>query len=506
MKIRKHFPLSVFILAAILFRICWKLYTHFTFEDAFITFRFAKNLANGLGFVYNANEPVYGTTTPLFTILVAAWLRIFPDLPVVGASLFGLLAGLVSIVLAWKLLEELQVSRTHSIVAVGLLVLSDKFWIHDMGGMETSLVICAMAASYVLLVRDQPIWAGICAGLLLWVRMDGGFWICILVVAAWGITRKFPRIFVGITSLVYLPWLVFASLRFGSPIPDTVSAKWVAYHTIGLQPVWTRVQTLFSWLTPASLPTLSPQVLLWIAGTTMIFALIATLAYRGKKWMLVLPAFCLEEIARLIAMGATFEGRYFIPLLWALLILCGLGVGTVWDYLAQHWGRKNIVGFFAIVVYVCISLWFSVQMAQLERHTQIFVYDLSLKEIGVWLEENTPVSATVLLEPLGYAGYYADRYMMDEVGLIAPQVVDWKRAGYSTDQVISFLDPDYVVLHCDDALRVSDDFLSQYAQVALINPLGFSPGFQTKYDPNASEWVRRNDSRPRSACYQIWKR
>jgi len=183
-----------------------------------------------------------------------------------------------------------------------------------------------------------------------------------------------------------------------------------------------RVQTLFSWLTPFSLPALSPQVILWMAIITILFASIGILAYRRDQWLLILPVFCLEEIVRLIAMGATFEGRYFVPLLWALLILCGLGVGTAWKYLSRHWRRKNIAGVLAIAVYVCVSLWFSVQMAQLERNTQVYVYDLSLKQIGAWLEENTPTSSTVLLEPLGYAGYYADRYMIDEVGLISPQV------------------------------------------------------------------------------------
>jgi len=34
-------------------------------DDAYITFRYAQNLAAGLGFVYNAGERVLGTTTPL---------------------------------------------------------------------------------------------------------------------------------------------------------------------------------------------------------------------------------------------------------------------------------------------------------------------------------------------------------------------------------------------------------------------------------------------------------
>ncbi|HET9481188.1 MAG TPA: hypothetical protein VFP98_05475, partial [Candidatus Polarisedimenticolia bacterium] len=48
----------------------FRAYTRITLEDALITFRYAANLAEGLGFVYNAGERVLGTTTPLFTLLL----------------------------------------------------------------------------------------------------------------------------------------------------------------------------------------------------------------------------------------------------------------------------------------------------------------------------------------------------------------------------------------------------------------------------------------------------
>jgi len=38
-----------------------------TIDDAYITFRYARNLADGLGFVYNPGQQVLGTTTPLYT-------------------------------------------------------------------------------------------------------------------------------------------------------------------------------------------------------------------------------------------------------------------------------------------------------------------------------------------------------------------------------------------------------------------------------------------------------
>src|SRR5437016_142374 len=43
-----------------------------TIDDAFITFRYSRNILEGQGFVYNPGSRVLGTTTPLFTLLMAA--------------------------------------------------------------------------------------------------------------------------------------------------------------------------------------------------------------------------------------------------------------------------------------------------------------------------------------------------------------------------------------------------------------------------------------------------
>src|SRR5215210_5968342 len=54
-----------------------------TVDDAYITFRYARNLATGVGFVYNAGERVLGTTTPAYAMLLAALSRLagFYDYP-----------------------------------------------------------------------------------------------------------------------------------------------------------------------------------------------------------------------------------------------------------------------------------------------------------------------------------------------------------------------------------------------------------------------------------------
>ena len=47
-------------------------------DDAYITFRYARNLAQGLGFVYNPGDHVLGTTTPLYTIVLSALYTLLP--------------------------------------------------------------------------------------------------------------------------------------------------------------------------------------------------------------------------------------------------------------------------------------------------------------------------------------------------------------------------------------------------------------------------------------------
>jgi hypothetical protein len=45
-------------------------------DDAYITFRYAGNLADGLGLVYNAGEWVLGTTAPLWAVILGAGYRL----------------------------------------------------------------------------------------------------------------------------------------------------------------------------------------------------------------------------------------------------------------------------------------------------------------------------------------------------------------------------------------------------------------------------------------------
>ena len=57
---------------AVLAILFFEVYGNLAQDDAFITFRYAKNIASGEGFIYNPGEWVLGTSTPLYTLVLAA--------------------------------------------------------------------------------------------------------------------------------------------------------------------------------------------------------------------------------------------------------------------------------------------------------------------------------------------------------------------------------------------------------------------------------------------------
>jgi len=69
------FPLS----CGLLFTCLWLSYRYFWLDDAFITFRYARNLAAGLGPVFNPGEPVEGYTSFLWMLASAVGFALADD-------------------------------------------------------------------------------------------------------------------------------------------------------------------------------------------------------------------------------------------------------------------------------------------------------------------------------------------------------------------------------------------------------------------------------------------
>ncbi|MFN2123538.1 MAG: hypothetical protein ACK2UP_08570 [Candidatus Promineifilaceae bacterium] len=145
-----------------------------SFDDAYITYRYARNIALGRGFVYNIGEPVLGTTTPLYTLILAGLSTIWADLPVLS-HVVGVLAWVLCIPTTYGI-GQTDGHKFAGFIAASIVALNALFL--NVLGMETSLYVLLVLLTFYFYLLEKPIWAALFAGLAFLMRWDG-----ILVVA-----------------------------------------------------------------------------------------------------------------------------------------------------------------------------------------------------------------------------------------------------------------------------------------------------------------------------------
>src|SRR5690349_4104437 len=142
--------------------------SEFRLDDSFITYRYSRNFAEGIGLVYNAGDNVLSTTAPLYAILLGILSFIIPDF-----YLLGSLIGTLSIGLGGWLIYNLLPRRMSEPIRLwgGLIyVFSSPLWLAL--GMETALWIVLVLAAVWLVQEKRWALAGMLIGLAALVRPD----------------------------------------------------------------------------------------------------------------------------------------------------------------------------------------------------------------------------------------------------------------------------------------------------------------------------------------------
>jgi hypothetical protein len=164
-------------------------------DDSFISIRYAENLLNGHGLVYNAGERVEGYTNLLWTLLLAALMHLGVA-PVTAAKVAGIVAyAALALCLAhWSWRQSRDGSRPFLPLAAGLVLVSNDFHVWATGGLETML-FTALAVQALLLTRLESgsAWlAGALFGLLVLTRPDGLLFAAAGALSYWIPPGRFP--------------------------------------------------------------------------------------------------------------------------------------------------------------------------------------------------------------------------------------------------------------------------------------------------------------------------
>ena len=207
-----------------------------TIDDAYITFRYARNLLAGEGFVFNPGERVQGTTTPLYTLLMAGLGSLSGGVqapfPWLALGVNALADAGTCLLLYW--IGRRLGAEWAGFAAALVWAVAPYSVTFAIGGLETSLYVLLLTGMVAAYLAKRRTLVGLCAALALLTRPDA-----ILLVGPLILDRLYRAFRHGeklewgellAFSLPCLAWGGFATAYFGSPIPHSVQAKLAVYR------------------------------------------------------------------------------------------------------------------------------------------------------------------------------------------------------------------------------------------------------------------------------------
>ncbi len=432
--------------------------TRISLEDAYITFRYARNIAQGNGFVYNVGERVLGTTSPLQTLLLGGLGITFgPDRIPVGASIVMPVFGIAAGALIFLAVRRLGASPVAAGIGLVLFYLHPLVMRTSLGGMETPLVLFLMALSLYFLADRRAAPAAVSVGLLALCRIDGLIWGGLVIIAALLSDYRKPLkqalSFAGVVS----PWLAFSWLYFGSPLPNSMLAKGVIRP--GREGLLTD-PLHFSRLSRFYLSGLAPAADRWLILISVALLLLGVIAVARarRRELLLLPAFLAVYTAAMYLGRAPMFHWYLAPMLLCSLPLIGVGLSHMIGWALSREGSPALRtgATVCLVVLAVVALPAVVREAKTiprraTRASLVQQNEFGLRQaVGLWLREHTPREASVAMEAIGYQGYCSERRVIDMAGLVTPSVIEYNASSASNGivfkRITTELRPDYIVL------------------------------------------------------------
>ena len=507
-------------------------YTDHIWEDYLITYKSSKNLALGNGLVYHVGERLHTFTSPLGVLLPGALAFLLRDIGDFGVLwLFRVLSACAfagTIYCSIRIFRSWKVSPFFSFLFLTVIVTDAKTVDFTINGMETGFMVFFLAMAVLALIQvpyqkssvTLPWLAGpvrvlgleirypqlqanwllaIATAGLMWTRPDA----CILVSSLflgfivfraglfenWRDSRtwKMVGMSIAIAGVFYLPWFLFATLYYGTPVPNTIVAKGLGTGLIDrfLKMVIHLPTAPLHFLNAGGsiVDTFSPTYAVFGGWPWWIRELSKGLAFVAAfHWALPIAAatgraisfatFCFQLYLSYIA--AHVMPWYIPPVtllsIFSLTALCSdlyrrYSSGTRYSSLVTYVCR------IAVVILCLNSISLLLASARQLAVQQELIENGNRRKIGEWLRAEGTETDSVFMECLGYIGYYSNMKTYDYPGLSSSEVVATRRAllpeGKHSywDLIIRQLKPTWLVLRpheveelydCDPTLFTED--------------------------------------------------
>jgi hypothetical protein len=445
--------LAVLLAHASLFR--------FVIDDAYISLRFAQNLVEGHGLVFNPGEPVEGYSNLLWVLLGAAglklglpalvWLRVLGSVAAAGVLLLA--PGLVR-----RLTPDADASPLAGPAAQLLVALTGAVACWTWAGLETPLFALLVLLGWRAALDRAPLTAGAAGVLLTITRPEGvavgGLFLLWAMLAAPDRRRALAgaAVFAGGVAAFFL----WRHAVYGSWLPNTYYAK--TGDAAGQ--LKTGLPYTGDFLLRYGLP---------LAATGLAAGWRGARGLPVRRTLLPTAGVLLFWTAYVTVIGGDMLGmfRFWVPVL-PMLVIAAVAMAA-----AAGWLRRPPWAGALVVVLGAVLLVSSFQ----GRERRLVAIHMSEANLGGWMLAGDamarllPADATVALGPAGYIPWKTGMRTLDFYGIVTPHIahrdVDFGH-GYAGHEKT---DGPWIVRQQPDYILIGNVDITDGPRSGLIPPL-----------------------------------
>ena len=470
--IKRSTPAAVLTMSIAIFILLGLNFYHFLVDDVYISLRYARNLANGYGLVFNTDgsPPVEGYTNFLWvmmeTLLFVAGFSDETLLHIIRIA--GIVLGIGAVIVTYKLMRILDFDHHTSLIAILLLCVFPEFSFWSVGGLETTLYIfLLMLALYVYISERKSgkahVWSMVLLFLLSLSRPEGFFIAGVIILyhllqgmLTKSIKQSFLSILPGLILFIIFfgAYFIWRYNMYGYLFPNTFYAKKIAY----LDQIFYRSQQIAKFVGP-----LFPFFAIASIGYFQFHKKFAYEKLLLFTLLLTLIAFCY------LARSEWMPGhRYELPFVPLLLIFFSAGLTKISYDEGKSFGSSQR----KLIIPLCLLLFFGGFLISRFNALPIkgneFGKQLNRAHVplGKWLKRHAPANASYASWDMGAVPYFSGLHTIVDINREGLLNTHTTHNGYNIDRLIS-LNPSFLVLPPNTTYVRPKDILEFYAHPKL---------------------------------------
>jgi arabinofuranosyltransferase len=414
---KKSTRIFLFIVCAVSFILITVKVGYFS-DDAFISFRYAKNFVNGFGLVYNIGEKVEGYTNFLWVLISSGLISLNIE-PLLGTRIISIISALFIFFLTYLISVRIfHIDGFYNFIAIILLELNIGFIAWTFSGMETTfftLVVTSGVYLFLLYLEKLNIKYYTLSSLIfiigILIRPDGIlFFSFSLIFIIWYLIRSktlkknvfYALIIPGILFLIIIiPYYIWRYKYYGFIFPNSYYAKTGGNY-------YQYIRGMFYTLRFVKEALISGFLLTFIVY--LFYKKISSIKY---QYLIMIVTIYLIFI---VAVGGDGLGvqRFFVPIMPIIFIFIQNGIYL----LTKDYKFSKIIRYSVIFL-----IFFSSFSILLDNKYPISAINSDKSNfskcilVGKWLKQNALPNESIAVYPAGIIPYISDLYTIDRYGL-----------------------------------------------------------------------------------------